>query len=132
LPKPPRKEPGPADAIGALHGFLVLPEVTFDKSAVANDVAALRAAFLDDRAFTKVLFAIVRELERAGANPTNFGVPLEFALGGCRKSSFSIHASADLVDLRIVFVPSAPGIKIVAFGHRYDPTSIYFRAAKRV
>jgi hypothetical protein len=37
----------------------------------------------------------------------------------------------DRADLRIIFRPDGSGFELRAFGHRHEPESLYFRAAKR-
>ncbi len=104
------------------------------KRYVASDLADLRAAFADDRAFASALAATTRELLRAREAPETWGSPLRHALSGWRRSAFS-STKEGVADLRLIFRPrhDEAGIDALMFGPRYfpDATSLYRFAAQR-
>ena len=122
---------GPSDAIKVLHRAIGLDGVRIVPSYVAQDLASLRRARSDDAEFTAAVLAIAREIHAAQRSPTRFGVPIDHALDGWRRSKFSAK-DGSAGDLRLIFRAAKPtGIEILAFGDRAFSQSVFFTAMTR-
>jgi hypothetical protein len=92
-----------------------------------TDIAELRRAFPGDEHFAAALRSIssgLRSLQKAG------GTELDRELTGWIRVKLS-STVVDRADLRIIYRAVPKGFELRAFGHRHDPDSVYFRAAKR-
>jgi hypothetical protein len=87
----------------------------------------MRRAFPADDDFAAALRAVARRLRTLHLIE---GVGLDRDLSGWLRAKFS-STVVDRADLRIIYRTDARGIELRAFGHRHDPESVYFRAARR-
>jgi len=94
---------------------------------VKDDITALRRAFPKDEEVSQALRAVTSHLRRLRRKT---GTALDHDLNGWRRVKFS-SGITDRTDLRIVFRPAEGGFELRAFGPRYDPESVYFKAASR-
>jgi hypothetical protein len=132
---PARKPPalGPADAKRALVDLLAIGDVEFSRKYLTDDVAALRRVYQEDAAFTGAIFAVVAAIEDAIKHPKTYGTEAKYKLEDWRRGSFSSAPGSDVNDLRLICAPSKTGgIRLLAFGHRDTPESIYRAAGRRV
>jgi hypothetical protein len=117
----------PADAIREFARALADEKIAAVTSQVKADIAELRRAFPADDDFATALRAVSRRL-RALAMAR--GSELDHDLAGWFRVKFS-STVVDDADLRIIYRSGPDGTELRAFGHRHDPESVYFRAAKR-
>jgi hypothetical protein len=128
----------PAEAKKLLAAVLDRGDVFSERSAVRDDMLALRLGFAgDDVAFAEALRQTALEIMRALKSPDTWGDELGYGLTGWRRSKYSPARGAE-ADLRLVFrARDGGGIDLNAFAHRrsYDaegnPTSAYFIAKRR-
>jgi hypothetical protein len=117
----------PADAIREFTQTLADVPVVAVASHVRDDLFELRRAFASDDDFAAALRAVARRLRTLHVAG---GEELDHDLAGWLRIKFS-STVVDRADLRIIFRKTSDGIELRAFGHRHDPESVYFRAARR-
>jgi hypothetical protein len=100
---------------------------------VASDMEALRLAFPNEAAHLRALQSVLEELAHAVARASTWGIGMTGPYTGWRRSSCQSHrARGSPADLRIVFRPMVDGrVELRAFGHRWLPETVHFRARNR-
>jgi hypothetical protein len=123
----------PDDATKELLDAIEALPIDADPEHVAADIEALRVAFPDPTDLVCAIIAVRAELMQAVRNPTSHGKELQHKQVGWRRSSFASQRNVRRpADLRLVFRPiEGGGIELRAFGHRFVPESVYFRAGLR-
>lgn len=102
---------------------------------VAEDLANLRLAYKNDAAFAAAVKAVAAAIQTALVQRERFGTRLEHGLMGYYRAKFQSDRKPKAVaDLRLVFrpVPKSDEIELVAFGHRFDPQSVYLTTGIRL
>ena len=102
---------------------------------VAQDLANLRLACDSDAAFAAAVKAVAAAIQTALVHREKFGMRLEYGLKGYYRARFQAERKPKAAaDLRLVFrpVPQSEDIEVVAFGHRFDPQSVYLTTAVRL
>lgn len=117
----------PADAVRELVRALATLPIAAQPAQVRADLADLRRAFPRDDQFARAVRSVTRRL---GSLRPDEGSELDHDLVGWWRVKFSSGID-ERADLRIVFRPIKDGFELRAFGHRYDPTSIYSRSVAR-
>jgi hypothetical protein len=117
----------PAEAIRELTRALADAPINARARYVRNDIADLRLAFPIDDDFAQAIRSVANRLRILRASD---GSELLHGLRGWRRIKFSsgLYPNADL---RIIFRPDGSQSRILVFGHRHEPNSIYSRANAR-
>jgi len=129
-PKPPPTTP--ASAKRELLALLALGTIQYNPRQIVDDVASVRRAYPEDADFADALRAVKQGLLDALRDPEGCGVATEHDLDGWRRSKFALRTGEE-ASLRLVFRPLANGkIRLLAFGHREFPDTVYYTAARRL
>jgi hypothetical protein len=97
---------------------------------IAIDLADLRQAVPDDEKFGDAIAAIAIAMKLVHQKRERIGTPLLHNLKTWYRYSFESNSGTDL---RIVYQPLADGsIRLLGFGHRHSPASIYVRMTNRL
>ena len=125
----------PGAALATLRRVLQTPGVLAEPAHVADDLANLRLAYPDDPAFAAAVGAVAGAIQTALVQREQFGTCLEHGLKSYYRAKFqSERKPKAAADLRLVFrpIPQTNAIEIIAFGHRFDPQSVYLTTSVRL
>jgi hypothetical protein len=128
-------ERAPAVAIAALRRVVQTPGVLIEPAHLAEDLANLRLAYTEDAGFAAAIGAVAGAIQTALAQREQFGTRLEYGLKRYYRAKFQAERKPKVAaDLRLVFrpIPQTNQIEIIAFGHRFNPQSVYLGTGARI
>lgn len=121
----------PNEAIKVLQHALRTYRPEIAPRYIAADLADLRLALVDDELFADAVAAIAHNIGVVAVKRDRIGTQLEHGLALWRRHSFTSPLGTDL---RIIYQPLAPPprLKILGFGDRHLPHSVYYRMLQRI